>query len=134
MLSWDYIELMRTRARRYLDSAKDNLEKGRYDVGALEAEISAQLIVKAYILSKGKTHPRTHDIRALLSFIVNESLGDQDFLKKLKKFVRDHRKDLIILRRAREASQYGVSDIDEYEARICLRTAELIFEMFSGEK
>ncbi len=128
-MSYEYAYRLRQRAKRYLESAKDNFKAGRYDIAGLEAEISAQLILKGYIVYLGLEFPRTHSIRALLSFIVSKDIMSEDIADKLKDFARTHRNELIILERAREAGQYSFIDIDKDEAEVCLKIADKLFSI-----
>ncbi len=112
-MSIDYSRLLIRRSKTYLESAIDNFRKGRYDLASLEAGISAQLIIKAYIVYLGLEPPRTHSIRRLFAFITSEKVCEEDKIDKVRRFIKKNRKEIIILERAREAEQYGVIEVDK---------------------
>ncbi|MCD6487912.1 MAG: HEPN domain-containing protein, partial [Desulfurococcales archaeon] len=85
--------------------------------------IASQLAIKSLIIKLGFEPPRTHRIRRLLSFIIENKLLDKDLINKLQVFIKTYRRDLIILERAREAGQYGSLSVDKEEAEIILNIA-----------
>ena len=72
-----------------------------YDVAALEAEVAAQLALKALISKAGLEPPRLHSVRRLLAYVAEVLGGSID--DSVRGFTRLKRKELIILERAREA-------------------------------
>ena len=137
-MSIEYAELLLERAKRYMHSAKRNFEEKLYDVSALEAEIATQLALKAIIAKCGFHIPRTHRIRQLISFIIENELLPKDLTKKLSELIMRYRSQFIVLERAREVSQYGATLIDNDEAEIALNIAKklvsLIEELWSLAK
>jgi len=110
------------RARAYLASAERNLGGGLYDIACVEAEIAAQLALKAVITRMGLSAPRVHSIRRLIAFITaNTKTADAKVM--LEEYVRKNRTKLIVLERCREAGQYGALPVDEEEARVALEAA-----------
>jgi len=122
-LSIEYARTLLKRAKDYLYSAEKNYVEGLYDVSIVEAEIASQLAIKSLIIKLGFEPPRTHRIRRLLSFIIENKLLDKDLINKLQVFIKTYRRDLIILERAREAGQYGSLSVDKEEAEIILNIA-----------
>lgn len=123
-MSLEFAELLLKRARMYLESAEINFINGRFDVAAVEAEISAQLALKALIVKQGLEPPRTHAIRQLLSFIVHTRLLPGNALEEIESFMRDNREKLIILERARAVGQYGLYQVDRDEAEVSIVCAK----------
>ncbi len=130
-MSIDYSKLLIRRSKAYLESAIDNFRKGRYDVASLEAEISAQLVIKAYIVYLGLEPPRTYSIRKLFAFIISERISEEDKISKVSEFIKENRKEIIILERAREAGQYGVIEVDKEEAEITLDITKKIHRLIN---
>jgi len=125
-MSMYYAEVLLKRAREYLDSARRNLEQGLYGVAGVEAEIAAQLSLKALIVRLGLESPRTHSIRRLLSRL-RALLGREAGI--IDEFTREYRDKLIILERTWGAGQYGLESLDEYEARVAVETAEKVLRL-----
>jgi HEPN domain. len=65
-----------------------------------------QLLIKL-----GIEVPRTHEIRKLLSIIYDKLKIDEVMI-----FMRENRKDLIILENVRGKSQYGIPSVSKDEA------------------
>ena len=122
-MSVEYAELLLSRARRYLESATSNLASGRFDVAIVEAEIATHLALKAFIVKLGFEPPRTHMIRQLFSFIIDNMLLPDKVLEDIKNFIKCNREKLIIVERARIIGQYGAFNIDYDEAEITVNTA-----------
>jgi HEPN domain-containing protein len=103
------------RALRYLESAKDSLAKGFYDVSATTCEISAQLLLKSTILFLGMSYPETHNLRELLRIIdlIMPELKAKDFVRKFRKELKDIESNRI-------EGQYSPFEIDEDTAKDCL--------------
>jgi len=129
-VSFHYYRKLVERSKDFLKSAEENLEGGRYDVAALEAEISAQLLVKALLVKLGVEPPRTHGVRTLLSRLASEleleGLGDE-----LRAFSKKYRKELMILEDSREIGQYGLG-VDEERARISVEVCEKLHDLLGG--
>lgn len=90
-------------------------------MAALEAEVAAQLALKALISKAGLEPPRLHSVRRLLAYVAEVLGGSID--DSVREFTRLKRKELIILERAREAGQYGLVPVDREEAQIAVGIA-----------
>ncbi len=128
-MSVHYAQLLLSRARSYLESARDNVTKGRYDVAAVELEIAAQLAVKALIVKLGFEPPRTHSIRQLLSFIVSNRLLPEEYLLEVKEFVQRNRERLILLEHMRTIGQYGATQVEAEDVKSLIEVAERVIEL-----
>lgn len=128
-MSIEYAELLLSRAKRYLESAMSNLVSNRFDVAIVEAEIAAQLALKAFIVKLGFEPPRTHMIRQLLSFIIDNKLLPDEVLEDIKNFIKRNREKLIIVERARIVGRYGASSIDYDEAEITVNSAKEVLNI-----
>jgi len=75
----EFIKKLRRHADRFFTNAKSDYEAGEYDVAMFNLEQSAQLYLKAKILSYGIQFPKTHSVGELmrkLSQIGIENIGD----------------------------------------------------------
>ncbi|PSN83978.1 hypothetical protein B9P99_01180 [Candidatus Marsarchaeota G1 archaeon OSP_B] len=123
-MSFDYAELLLNRSLGYLEEAEHAFSKGHVDVCAVNAEIAAQLALKAFIVKLGYEPPRTHEIRKLLGEI--SRITD---LQDVKVFATKHKNELIILEDARRIGQYGELPLDQERAEITLKTARAVIEL-----
>lgn len=128
-MSSEYAELLLKRAKMFLESAEVNFSDRRFDVAAVEAEISAQLALKALIVKQGLEPLRTHAIRQLLSFIIDNRLLPSNILERVEDFARSNRERLIILERARAAGQYGLLLVDYDEAEVSINCARGVMDL-----
>lgn len=128
-VSIEYAELLFRRARMYLESAVVNFSSGRFDVAAVEAEIAAQLALKALIAKLGFEPPRAHAIRQLLSFVIDNRLLQNEILEDIKNFIKHNREKLIVLERARAAGQYSGLQVDRDEAEISVSCAKEVLSV-----
>jgi HEPN domain-containing protein len=127
-VSHEYAETLMRRASEYLLSAERNYDEGLYDIACVEAEIAAQLAIKAAIVKAGLSAPRVHSIRRLIAFIV-ENTEKEDIKKELLDYVRMNRAKLIVLERCREAGQYGMESTDREEAEIALEASREVIRL-----
>ncbi len=125
-MSAEYARALMRRALQYLESSRANFDARRFDVAGVEAEIAAQLSLKALIAFLGYEYPRLHKIRELLSFLASKlgEHGREDLREVIVDFSRARRKDLMLLEDARDVGQYAFHGIDEEKARDILRAAE----------
>ena len=115
----------------FLESAKSNYRRGYYDVACVEAEIADQLLVKALYNLMGYEHPRSHRIRELLSSLAMQ-IDDTEISKAIRQYIRDRRKELIILEDSRRMGQYDLLMIDHDRAPIAMETANEVYEMLKN--
>ncbi|WP_245521862.1 HEPN domain-containing protein [Staphylothermus hellenicus] len=101
----------------------------RFDVAIVEAEIASQLALKALIVKIGFEPPRTHMVRQLFSFIIDNKLLPDNMLNIVRNYVKKNREKLIILERARIVGQYGASIVDHDEAEIAVNTAKEVLSV-----
>jgi Uncharacterized conserved protein related to C-terminal domain of eukaryotic chaperone, SACSIN, COG2250 len=74
-MSFDYAEVLLKRSLGYLEEAEYGFSRGHFDVCAVNAEIAAQLALKALIVKLGYEPPRTHEgTQASWRIIENHSL------------------------------------------------------------
>ena len=128
MSSFDYAKDLFERAKEFFNAAKNSYANGFYNAAAVEAEIAAQLAVKAVIAKAGFEYPRTHSIRKLLSFIVENRLFNEDVLNEIREFIRVNRDKLILLERLREVGQYG-RRVEDDEAKTAIEACEKVIEL-----
>ena len=87
----DEVEIFLSRAKNFLEGAKERFQKDDWDLSCFMAEQSVQLFTKAIILEKGGEFPKTHSIRKLLASLYQ--------LTKNENFKYD-RKSLLFLENA----------------------------------
>ncbi len=58
-------EVLKERARLFLDAAKDDLRAGRFDLAAFHSEQAAQLALKYLLASTTGYYPHTHSLATL---------------------------------------------------------------------
>lgn len=81
----DEIDLMRRRAKGFLEMAELSVQRGNYDLAAFNAEQASQLYLKSVLLELIGDYPRTHSAIALLKELerIDPSVGD--FLARNKR-------------------------------------------------
>ncbi|GAB6947468.1 hypothetical protein JCM16161A_15980 [Vulcanisaeta sp. JCM 16161] len=126
-MSIDVAEDFMRRAEEYLVVARVSFERGFYNAAAVNAEIAAQLSIKALLIKLGIEPPRTHNIRSLLGLVANQLGGSAG--EEIRAFVSGNRRELIILEDSRSLGQYGMPSVDRDRAEIALRIAESIIEL-----
>ncbi|WP_245522565.1 HEPN domain-containing protein [Vulcanisaeta distributa] len=126
-MSLDAAEDFMRRAEEYMVVAWVSFERSFYNAAAVNAEIAAQLSIKALLIKLGIEPPRTHNIRSLLGLVANQLGGNAG--EEVRAFVSNNRRELIILEDSRSLGQYGMLSVDRDRAEIALRTAESIIEL-----
>jgi len=131
-VSLEYAVMLRRRAEQFLSSASTNLELGNYDVTCVEAEIAAQLLLKSAIVALGYEVPRTHNVRELIWFLaLNMPSKYGDLVTRIKNFVREFKRELMILEDCRRLGQYGGFLIDRDRAEVAVDVAGKVKELSS---
>jgi len=59
------VEVLRERARMFLEAARDDLRAGRVDLAAFHAEQASQLALKYVLAVQAGYYPHTHSLRRL---------------------------------------------------------------------
>lgn len=73
------MEYLRRWAFEFLEAARDDVEKGRFDLAAFHAEQALQLALK-YLLARDYGHyPHTHDLRDLFELLKEKRPEVWDF-------------------------------------------------------
>jgi len=73
------VEYLRRRAFEFLEAARDDVERGRFDLAAFHAEQALQLALK-YLLARDYGHyPHTHDLRDLFELLKEKRPEVWDF-------------------------------------------------------
>ena len=70
-------KILLERGEKFLENAKENLEKKRFDIAAFSVEQALQLFLKHFLLFKIGEFPKTHSLKRLFSIA-------SDFSPKLK--------------------------------------------------
>lgn len=96
-MSFDVALEYLNKAKEYLNASRLLFSNSSYNASSLASEVSAQLAIKALLIKLGIEVPRTHEIRKLLSIIYDKLKIDEVMI-----FMRENRKDLIILENIKE--------------------------------
>lgn len=128
-MSFDYAELLFKRAKMFFESSESSFSSERLDVAVVEAEIAAQLALKALVVKLGFEPPRTRSVRQLFSFIIDNRLLPSSELEEIKNFTKFDREKLILIERARAIGQYGGSLVDRDEAEIIINCAKEVIAL-----
>nr|KJR72790.1 MAG: DNA-binding protein [Thermoproteus sp. AZ2] len=63
------VEILRERARMFLEAARDDLRAGRVDLAAFHAEQASQLALKYILARETGYYPRTHSLKELFEAV-----------------------------------------------------------------
>lgn len=91
MVAFVEAEVLRERARMFLENSRDLLEKGFYDLAVFNLEQYCQLMLKYKLLVKTGAYPRTHSLTTLVDILskiepsVKALLEREDYLIMLTK-------------------------------------------------
>ena len=124
-MSYEYAQTLLRRAEAFLEASRNSYEKGYWDVACVEAEIAAQLALKALIAKIGLTPPQINGIRRLVKLVARLH---QDIGEKLVSHTKSIRERVIVLERCREIGQHSPEPADEEEAYIALEAAKDLVE------
>jgi len=124
--SLDSVNILLKKSKMFLNSAKGNITRKLYDVACFEADQTAQLFLKAYVLKLSGLLPRTHSIRTLLGHLASVPKVDR---KTMIKFASEHRSDLIMLEDAYLRSRYSGEAYKRQDAKKCVEVAEKVIEL-----
>jgi len=89
------------RSRRFLETARIQMDKGFYDLTVLSLEQSLQLYLKASLLKLGVDYPRTRSVRKLL-----ELLGELAEAEEVRELLSKYAVELGALEDAYITSRY----------------------------
>ena len=90
-MSLEEAEVLRERAKMFLENAEDLVEKGFYDLAVFNLEQYCQLMLKYKLLVKTGSYPRTHSLTRLVEYLsaldsrVNELIEREENLIMLTK-------------------------------------------------
>jgi HEPN domain-containing protein len=111
-------ELLKRRARRYYELAVKNYEDGFFDLAIVFAEQALQLLLKAMLVERDGTAPRTHSIKILL--------------RKLGIGVKSE-KELLILEVLEDAYIAGRYTLKEYDKEVARMVLNYVASFFTRE-
>ncbi|MBC7090487.1 MAG: HEPN domain-containing protein [Nitrososphaeria archaeon] len=129
-MSYQEVNLLRSRALRMLKTAKTSLNNKDYDIAAFMAEQAVQLYLKSVILELGGEFPRTHAIRQLFNAL-KPLLNKSDIIDQ---FVNRNRSLLIRLEDAYIGSRYISRDYERIEAEELVSFAEEVIDFVESHR
>jgi len=101
MSKLDEHRLLIERSRRFLETARIQVDKEFYDLAVFSLEQSLQLYLKASLLKLGVDYPRTHSVRKLL-----ELLGELAESEEVRELLSEYAVELGALEDAYITSRY----------------------------
>jgi HEPN domain-containing protein len=119
----DEIELMRRRAKVFLDTAKYLFQRGDYDIASFNAEQATQLSLKSVLLLVVGDYPRTHSAIALLNEL--KRIDGED----ISRFIEDNRLGLRSLEDAYLTSRYFYRSFEKEDAKYLISLTEKVVEL-----
>ena len=114
-----YSEVLRRRARAFLESAKADFNRGDYDLVLFHVEQFLQLYVKYLLYLSLGDYPKTHSLTRLLKDL--KKVRQEDVLKR---FYDENLEMINLLEEAYITSRYLPREYDEEIARRALEFAE----------
>ena len=119
-----YSEVLRKRARAFLESAKADFNRGDYDLVLFHVEQFLQLYVKYLLYLSLGDYPKTHSLTRLLKDL--KKVRQEDVLKR---FYDENLEMINLLEEAYITSRYLPREYDEEIARRALEFAEKALEV-----
>ena len=119
-----YSEVLRRRARAFLESAKADFNRGDYDLVLFHVEQFLQLYVKYLLYQSLGDYPKTHSLTRLLKDL--KKVRQEDVLKR---FYDENLEMINLLEEAYITSRYLPREYDEEIARRALEFAEKALEV-----
>jgi len=123
----DEYEYLLERSRRFLETARIQIERGFYDLAAFSLEQSLQLFLKAELLKLGVDYPRTHSARKLLE-LLHRITGSEE----IKGALTEYAVELGSLEDAYITSRYVAREYSEEEVRRLQKVVERLVEIVRG--
>lgn len=124
----DFIEKLKKRADRFFVNAFSDYEAKEYDVAMFNLEQSAQLYLKARILSYGIQFPKTHSIGELMRNL--SQLGYEN----IEKLIRKYRRTIELLEIAYISSRYLPLSFSREDVEECIDFVKNLREELWREK
>ncbi len=124
----DFIEKLKKRADRFFVNAFSDYEAKEYDVAMFNLEQSAQLYLKARILSYGIQFPKTHSIGELMRKL--SQLGYEN----IEKLIRKYRRTIELLEIAYISSRYLPLSFSREDVEECIDFVKNLREELWREK
>ncbi len=127
-MSGAYPSLLRKRSLAMLRLAEELLDKGEYDLAALNAEYAVQLYVKQLLYRVTGEEWRGHGLRMLLGTLstVLRQQGFPNEADKVADYVRSKRRLLAELEEAHVRAVYGAFEYSREQAQMLVETAKNI--------
>ena len=134
MVAGGYPGVLRRRALRLLERAREACRGGDYDACVLEAEYAAHLYLEAVLYEVLGGEPRGCSVQGLLRILAAALLeaGREGLAREVAEYSRGRRGELEDLSRAHGRAVYGEREYTGEEASRLLRAAESLVEMLGG--
>ena len=104
-------KFLKKRAQEFWQRAQEDLQKGRYNLCALDTEQAVQLWIKQLILQKAGDFPRTHYFNTLINALIEIYATDS-----VKNFYQDNILQFTSLEDAYLTSRYLPKEFSKEEA------------------
>lgn len=119
-----YEDILKRRSLGFLRNAKDNFERGEYDLSIFHVEQAIQLYLKFLLYKKVGVYPKTHSLTGLFKEIIK--VFDRE---DIKKFFDQNFEMINLLEDAYITSRYLPREYDKELAERILRFAERAMEV-----
>ena len=122
-MSFEEAEVLRERAGGFLEIAKDQYEKGVFDLAAFNLEQCCQLMLKYKLLVKTDTYPRIHSITRLVGEL-------SQILPELKPLL-DNEENILYLIKIEDfyiGARYLPRRVERVEVKSTLKFVEEVFK------
>ncbi|MEM3063695.1 MAG: HEPN domain-containing protein [Nitrososphaerota archaeon] len=130
-MSGERVNIIKERARAFLELSRDLLEKGRLDIASFNINQACQLRIKAALLRLSGEAPRVHGLRELLGMLAKR-LEESNYTNEsgsIVDFVRKHRDPLIDVESAYAESRYGITTATRKSLKEMIKMAEELFNL-----
>jgi len=119
-----YEDILKRRSLGFLRNAKDNFERGEYDLSIFHVEQAIQLYLEFLLYKKVGAYPKTHSLTGLFKEIIK--VFDRE---DIKKFLDQNFEMINLLEDAYITSRYLPREYDKELAERILRFAERAMEV-----
>ncbi|MEM1525314.1 MAG: HEPN domain-containing protein [Nitrososphaerales archaeon] len=117
------VNLLKRRAKGFLERAIDSLNSSYYDLAAFLSEQAVQLYLKSILLEKVGDYPRTHSISTILSILKRFSNCEN-----LIKLLEEKKLEVSLMEDAYIAARYFVREYSKNEAEILINLAKEVLK------
>jgi len=120
-------EFLKKRAKEFWERSKEDFEKSRFNLTALDVEQAIQLWFKYLIFLKAGDFPKSHYFDILM-----KELSETYELKEILQFYQKYALQFRALEDAYISSRYFPKEFNKQEAQTIIDFGKTVFEFFEG--